>query len=100
MMQCPNCDREIPIADSQFCPFCGSPLDVPVKKKKNDATDKIALYHILRNVVILFGVGVFGAAVLIPSLLRPPFGILIGFLMLIFLIGLYIYVVIRPINRH
>jgi hypothetical protein len=37
-MQCPNCDREIPLIDIQFCPYCGSPLnliDTPKKKKRD-----------------------------------------------------------------
>lgn len=35
-MQCPNCDREIRLNDGQFCPYCASPLNFPVKTKKKN----------------------------------------------------------------
>jgi hypothetical protein len=32
-MQCPNCSQQIMQAGSQFCPFCGSPLNISAKPK-------------------------------------------------------------------
>ncbi len=33
-MHCQNCDRKFRLDDGQFCPYCATPLYLPIKPKK------------------------------------------------------------------
>lgn len=39
-IQCSNCEREFAGTDLQFCPYCASPLNLPIKEKKKKNDDK------------------------------------------------------------
>lgn len=49
-MQCSNCDREFAVTDGQFCPYCGSPLNLPVKAKKKRKNDEIADWRTIGDI--------------------------------------------------